>query len=94
WVMPVPAEGPAGWKGGGAPAVLLIALAVFVVHMLTNHRYGFHRDELQVLDDAGTLALELGAMTRYTIAFFVAGLAAGAVAWERRLGPRAPGAWP
>jgi hypothetical protein len=30
----------------------LIAAAVAVVHMLTNGRYGFHRDELQFLSDA------------------------------------------
>ncbi len=29
-----------------------IALGVVVLHIITNGRYGFHRDELQVLDDA------------------------------------------
>jgi 4-amino-4-deoxy-L-arabinose transferase-like glycosyltransferase len=29
-----------------------IALAVAILHVVTNGRYGFHRDELQVLDDA------------------------------------------
>src|SRR6202163_4618462 len=29
-----------------------IAAAVTVLHLLTNNRYGFHRDELQVLSDA------------------------------------------
>jgi hypothetical protein len=29
-----------------------ITLTVAVVHLLTNNRYGFHRDELQVLSDA------------------------------------------
>src|SRR6266496_532185 len=33
-------------------ALLGIALTVAVVHVLTNNRYGFHRDELQVLSDA------------------------------------------
>ena len=32
--------------------VALIALAIAVVHLLTNQRYGFHRDELQTLSDA------------------------------------------
>jgi hypothetical protein len=29
-----------------------IALVVAVIHLLTNGRYGFHRDELQLLSDA------------------------------------------
>lgn len=33
-------------------AVAGIALAIAVAHLLTNHRYGFHRDELQTLSDA------------------------------------------
>ncbi len=33
-------------------ALLGIATVVMLVHMLTNSRYGFHRDELQVLSDA------------------------------------------
>jgi MFS family permease len=33
-------------------APVLIAAAVALVHLLTNHNYGFHRDELQVLSDA------------------------------------------
>ncbi|MDR3726125.1 MAG: glycosyltransferase family 39 protein [Terracidiphilus sp.] len=32
--------------------LLLIAAAVTLVHLLTNSRYGFHRDELQFLSDA------------------------------------------
>jgi 4-amino-4-deoxy-L-arabinose transferase-like glycosyltransferase len=36
--------------------VLALAAALFVVHMLCNGHYGFHRDELQVLDDARHLA--------------------------------------
>jgi len=32
--------------------LVLIALAFVVFHTLTNGRYGFHRDELQTLDDA------------------------------------------
>jgi hypothetical protein len=43
--------------GGSRPRVktfapLVIAAAVALVHLLTNHNYGFHRDELQVLSDA------------------------------------------
>lgn len=33
-------------------AVLAVAAAVAVLHLLTNQRYGFHRDELQFLSDA------------------------------------------
>src|SRR5579864_7437199 len=33
-------------------ALTAIALAVATAHVLTNGRYGFHRDELQVLSDA------------------------------------------
>src|ERR1700731_2918196 len=29
-----------------------IAVMVAVIHLLTNNRYGFHRDELQFLSDA------------------------------------------
>src|ERR1700685_3904378 len=37
-----------------ADTYLLLAIAgvVALVHLLTNNRYGFHRDELQVLSDA------------------------------------------
>jgi Dolichyl-phosphate-mannose-protein mannosyltransferase len=33
-------------------ALATIALGVAILHILTNGRYGFHRDELQILDDA------------------------------------------
>ena len=33
-------------------ALISIALAIVLLHVLTNGRYGFHRDELQVLSDA------------------------------------------
>lgn len=36
----------------GMTLVAMVAAAVFLVHLASNHRYGFHRDELQVLDDA------------------------------------------
>src|SRR5271170_8213693 len=33
-------------------ALVGIATVIALVHILTNNRYGFHRDELQVLSDA------------------------------------------
>src|SRR3984957_12222563 len=51
-----------GWKSAPVDAkgrsrdtaltVWGIALAVALIHLLTNTRYGFHRDELQFLSDA------------------------------------------
>src|SRR5512147_1627337 len=35
--------------------LLLLGLAVFLLHMFTNHQYGFHQDELVVLDNANNL---------------------------------------
>lgn len=32
--------------------LILLALVPLVLHILTNHQYGFHRDELAMLDDA------------------------------------------
>src|SRR5579872_829552 len=32
--------------------LLLLGLACFIFHVATNGQYGFHRDELQTLDDA------------------------------------------
>ncbi len=40
----------------GFGAVILLASARLLLHCLTNGRYGFHRDELATLDDAGHLA--------------------------------------
>lgn len=37
---------------GGLAVLLAMAAAVALVHIATNGRYGFHRDELQVLSDA------------------------------------------
>jgi hypothetical protein len=39
-------------RGTDTWALMGIAASVTVVHLLTNGRYGFHRDELQVLSDA------------------------------------------
>jgi hypothetical protein len=39
-------------RRGDTWALLGIAVIVAVAHLLTNGRYGFHRDELQVLSDA------------------------------------------
>lgn len=36
----------------GAVAVTIIVLVIAIAHLLTNQRYGFHRDELQTLSDA------------------------------------------
>src|SRR5882672_9511977 len=40
--------------GSGADTLALVGIAVVVavIHLLTNGRYGFHRDELQFLSDA------------------------------------------
>ena len=43
---------PGADSRGDTLALLGIAGAVVLVHLLTNGRYGFHRDELQVLSDA------------------------------------------
>jgi len=35
--------------------LLSLGLALFLLHMFTNHQYGFHQDELVVLDNANNL---------------------------------------
>ncbi len=37
-------------------ALILLAAARLLLHILTNDQYGFHRDELAMLDDSGRLA--------------------------------------
>jgi Dolichyl-phosphate-mannose-protein mannosyltransferase len=47
------------WQGtvaGDSGILILLALAVILLHTLTNGRYGFHRDELLTLDNARHLA--------------------------------------
>lgn len=36
--------------------LLILGLVLFLLHMLTNHQYGFHQDEMVVLDNARNLA--------------------------------------
>ena len=36
--------------------LILMALGMFILHLLTNGQYGFHRDELAMVDDARILA--------------------------------------
>ncbi len=58
--LPIQAPDPAGATAAnpaGEPrvervALFAIAAAMAVLHIATNHRYGFHRDELQFLSDA------------------------------------------
>ena len=45
-------ERPAASRAVDLTALLVIAVAVALVHIATNGRYGFHRDELQFLSDA------------------------------------------
>src|SRR5215510_14766995 len=40
------------WLRSDLGVLALVAVARFSVHLATNGRYGFHRDELQTLDDA------------------------------------------
>jgi hypothetical protein len=35
--------------------LILMGFALFLLHMLTNHQYGFHQDEMVVLDNANNL---------------------------------------
>jgi len=45
-------ESPVGPSRANTAILLAIAGAMALVHVLTNNRYGFHRDELQTLSDA------------------------------------------
>ena len=44
--------GLSSWLKSDVGVLVLIALARVVLHVATNGQYGFHRDELQTLDDA------------------------------------------
>ncbi|HTV83393.1 MAG TPA: glycosyltransferase family 39 protein [Acidobacteriaceae bacterium] len=61
-------------RRGGTVEVLAIALAVATLHLLTNGRYGFHRDELQVLSDARHLGWGFVAVPPFTPAIERLGL--------------------
>lgn len=58
WAVPDQAPAPIGWRhnSGDYLALLLVSMCVMLVHIATNGRFGFHRDELQVLDDARHMA--------------------------------------
>ena len=43
-------------RNGGVALVSILAAAILIVHILSGGRYGFHRDELAMLDDARHLA--------------------------------------
>jgi hypothetical protein len=45
----------ASWRSD-IKALSYIAGSMLVIHLITGHRYGFHRDELATLDDARNLA--------------------------------------
>src|SRR5436190_1184407 len=69
--------------------LLLLALASVIIHTGTNGQYGFHRDELQTLDDARWwvaigFALGLGMETRYTAGFWTLGIVAGVLLSDAR----------
>ncbi|MBI3167420.1 MAG: glycosyltransferase family 39 protein [Chloroflexi bacterium] len=46
--------------------LILLAAAKFALHLLTNHNYGFHRDELATLHDARNLAWSFIAYPPFT----------------------------
>jgi 4-amino-4-deoxy-L-arabinose transferase-like glycosyltransferase len=65
------AESPAplqGWRAncGDYLALALTSISVMLLHIVTNGGYGFHRDELQVLDDARHMAWGFVAFPPFT----------------------------
>ncbi len=49
-------QSPAKQSSRDLIALMTVAFIPFLVHTLTNSQYGFHRDELQTLDDARHMA--------------------------------------
>jgi 4-amino-4-deoxy-L-arabinose transferase-like glycosyltransferase len=39
-------------QGTDVGVLILLALALFTLHLFTNGQYGFHRDELEMIDNA------------------------------------------
>lgn len=69
WAVQEAAEGaPRDWRAnsGDYLALVLISIFVMLLHIATNGRFGFHRDELQVLDDARHLDWGFVAMPPFT----------------------------
>ncbi len=54
--LPTTARTPASPLHRDLAPLLLMALARLALHTATNGQYGFHRDELAMIDDAGRLA--------------------------------------
>ena len=52
WIEQIPSRRERSLRRGDDLTLLAIAAGMAVVHMATNGRYGFHRDELQTLSDA------------------------------------------
>jgi 4-amino-4-deoxy-L-arabinose transferase-like glycosyltransferase len=57
-----------GWRAnsGDYVALAVIAACIMLLHIATDGRYGFHRDELQMLDDARHLAWGFVAFPPFT----------------------------
>jgi len=69
WPAPQRAKLPiTGWptNSGDYFTLALVATCVMLLHIATDGRYGFHRDELQTLDDARHLAWGFVALPPFT----------------------------
>lgn len=60
----------------------LLALVLFLLHMFTNHQYGFHQDELVGLDNANNIYLITQGRSYYLAPAYPMLIAAGAVVWQ------------